>query len=252
MSVERLLPFSGSAGTVGTFGPGGRFTQRYSPQVSSYDMSLRDVLRGLPVFVDVSPSPLDAAGLPDRPLSALVAQLRAAIAAGETEPHAMTLSTVSGSGVPSSRVLLCKDVDDEALYFATSSLTRKGREIAVNPCVSVCFYWRSLGRQFRVVGKAVAQDDAISAADFAARSRGSRIAARVHQDDPPTSPEEVRALAALVDGANLDDASVPSDWTVYGLVPEEAELWQARQDRLHDRVQWTRSPEGWRRGLMWP
>ena len=213
---------------------------------------LRDVLRRLPVFADVPLSPLDAATLPGDPLQALEAELRAAVVAGEPEPHAMTLSTVSASGAPSSRVLLCKDIDHRALYFATSSRSRKGRELALNPLAAVSFYWRGSGRQFRLVGRVTAQDEGVSASDFAARSRSSRIAARVHQDDPPESVEQIRALAAAVEGSGSDDVPAPDDWVVYGLVPQEAELWHARQDRLHDRVLWTECAEGWRRSLLWP
>lgn len=213
---------------------------------------LREMLRRLPVFGDVPLRPLDPASLPCHPLQALEAELRAAIIAGEPEPHAMTLSTVSRSGVPSSRVLLCKDIDDERLYFATSSLSRKGRELSVNPHAAVNFYWRGSGRQFRVVGRATRESEVVAEADFAARGRSSRIAARVHRDEPPASAEQVLALAAAVEASTGDDAPVPKDWVVYGLVPQEAELWQARQDRLHDRVQWTRSAERWRRGLLWP
>lgn len=213
---------------------------------------LRDVLRGLPVFAGLSDEFFDPEVLPLDPLQALETELRTAVDAGEAEPHAMTLSTVSAAGTPSSRVLLCKDVDGTALYFATSSLSRKGQELASNDRAAVSFYWRGSGRQFRVVGQVVAQDEEVSAADFAGRGRGSRIAALVHRDVPPTTVEEVLDLAAATDAATPDEAPAPPDWVVYALIPEEAELWQARRDRLHHRVVWTRSVDGWQRGLLWP
>jgi pyridoxamine 5'-phosphate oxidase len=64
--------------------------------------------------------------------------------------------------------------------------------------------------------------------------------------------QEVLSLAVAADASTPDDAPAPADWVVYALIPEEAELWQARRDRLHHRVVWTRSADGWRRGLLWP
>jgi pyridoxamine 5'-phosphate oxidase len=220
--------------------------------VNTSEIPLREVLRGLPVFAGVSEKPLDPEALPLNPLKALDAELRIAIEAGEAEPHAMTLSTVSAAGTPSNRVLLCKDVDGTALHFATSSRSRKGQELAGNDRAAVNFYWRGSGRQFRVVGQVAAQDEVVSAADFAARGRGSRIAALVHRDVPPATMQEVLSLAVAADASTPDDAPAPADWVVYALIPEEAELWQARRDRLHHRVVWTRSADGWQRGLLWP
>jgi pyridoxamine 5'-phosphate oxidase len=154
--------------------------------------------------------------------------------------------------MPSSRVLLCKDIDATALYFATSRQSRKGQELEENSRAAVNFYWRGSGRQFRVRGHVVVQDETVSAADFSARSRASRVAALAHRDAPPTSIADVVALAAAVDAATPADLPTPSDWVVYGLVPEEAELWQGRQDRLHHRVSWTRSNGTWQFGLLWP
>jgi len=220
--------------------------------MSVHEAPLREVLRGLPVFSKVANCDLDPDALPLEPLQALEAELRTAAAAGEAEPHAMTLSTVASHGMPSSRVLLCKDIDATALYFATSSMSRKGQELAGNGQAAASFYWRGSGRQFRVLGQVVAQDETVSAADFTARSRGARIAALVHRDVPPTSMEDVLALGAAVDASTPDDATAPADWVVYALVPQEAELWQGRQDRLHQRVVWTRSTGGWQRGWLWP
>lgn len=84
-----------------------------------HEAALREVLRGLPVFSKVTGLDLDLDSFPLEPLQALDAELRTAAAAGEAEPHAMTLSTVASNAMPSSRVLLCKDIDASALNFAT-------------------------------------------------------------------------------------------------------------------------------------
>lgn len=65
-----------------------------------------------------------------------------AVDSGVAEPHAMTVSTVSGFAEPrpSARVLILKDVDGAGWHFAVSSVSRKGAELARNPAVALTFY----------------------------------------------------------------------------------------------------------------
>lgn len=67
-------------------------------------------MRGLPVLVCAAPE-FDPARAPDNPVELFTAWLLHAIDSGVAEPHAMTVSTASGSR-PSARVLILKDVDD--------------------------------------------------------------------------------------------------------------------------------------------
>lgn len=216
--------------------------------------SLREVLRGLRVFADLPEASLDTTGLPESPLRALETELRAAIAADEPEPHAMTLCTVGPLGKPSSRVLLCKDIDDDALYFATSVQSQKFKELEDNPQAAVNFYWRKSGRQFRLVGPTVRQDQSVATADFTARSLDSQAAASVHEKTPPMSFQQVHEAAATLRMAEVSEESLSAQWAVFAILPTEAELWQGRRDRLHQRVQWSRgTPRGtWQHGLLWP
>jgi pyridoxamine 5'-phosphate oxidase len=221
--------------------------------MNDLDPPLRDLLRRLPVLADVTDEPLDLDALGAQPLVALRVWLLEAVAAGEPEPHVMTLSTVSAAGVPSSRVLLCKDVDDDAVYFATSSLSRKGKEIAATELAAVSFYWKATGRQVRLVGTVIRQPDEVGAADFAARGRDSQLAALVHEHGRrPSSLQEVRGLRERLESRHADVVPAPADWCVYALRPHEVELWQGRRDRLHSRLLYERGRVGWTRALLWP
>jgi len=214
--------------------------------------NLRDLLRGLPVLTRAAEEPVDPEALPLQPLAAVRAWLLEAVASGEPEPHAMTLSTVSADGEPTSRVLLCKDLDDQALYFATSSLSRKASDIEATGVAAAHFYWKAQARQARVTGRVVRLPAPAAAADFAARSRDSQLAALVHADGEPASPDAVRALRDRVATRFPDRVPAPPQWGVYALRPREVELWQGRRDRLHFRISYRRSGAGWTRALLWP
>lgn len=141
--------------------------------------AIRGQLRSIPVFADLPAAEFREKDLPDNPIPMIAEWILAAHAAGQPEPHAMSLCTVGPAGVPSSRVLLVKDIDDRQLYFVTPASSRKGLEITANPHVAAHFYWPATGQQVRGVGTAAEQDRAASERDFAERNRSSRLAARL-------------------------------------------------------------------------
>jgi pyridoxamine 5'-phosphate oxidase len=103
--------------------------------------AVRELLRAMPVFSSELPA-FDAGAAPDDPVTLFADWLTLAISSKVPEPHAMALSTVNDHGKPSSRVLICKDVDATGRwYFASSSASRKGRELEANPCAALMFYW---------------------------------------------------------------------------------------------------------------
>ncbi|MDI5912386.1 MULTISPECIES: pyridoxal 5'-phosphate synthase [Streptomyces] len=216
--------------------------------------TMRDKLRSIPVFADVGGGRFQGYGLPDNPLSAIGEWILAAGAAGQPEPHSMSLCTVDASGVPSSRVLIVKDIDDDSLFFATPSDSRKGLDIAANPHVAAHFHWPVTGRQVRIAGTAADQGRTASERDFAERGRGSRLAAHLHRPGPlpdrQAALDELERLETLYPGV----VPCPATWTLYAITPTEVEFWEASTDRVHYRVMYRRDTTGtgWRHELLWP
>jgi pyridoxamine-phosphate oxidase len=93
------------------------------------------------------------------------------------EPEAMALSTASAEGIPSTRVVLLKEVDNRGFIFYTNYNSRKSREMDSNPYASLAFYWREVHRQVRVVGRVEKVPREESEAYFRSRPLGSRISA---------------------------------------------------------------------------
>ncbi len=175
-------------------------------------------------------------------------------AAGLHEPNAMVVATVSADFAPSARLVLLKGVSEEGFVFFTNTGSRKGAELAGNPRVALLFPWHPLERQVRVDGTAALLPRAEVDAYFAVRPRGSQLGAWAsHQSSVVSGREEL--LAAYDDAQRrYGDGEVPTpeEWGGYLVHPESVEFWQGRPGRMHDRLVYRRTPDGWRTERLAP
>ena len=186
------------------------------------------------------------------PLAVFHEWFEEARAAGVEAPEAMTLATADADGRPSARMLLLKSADERGFTFFTGYKSRKGRELAENPRAALVFYWRPLGRQVRVEGSVRRLSAEESDAYWATRPPRSRAAAAASRQGEPIESRD--GARGRVRGAARprDEVPRPERWGGYVLEPDAIELWQHRDDRLHERVRFTRAREGWRSELLAP
>ena len=172
------------------------------------------------------------------------------------EPTGMTLSTVSAEGRPSARVVLLKGLDAQGLVFYTNTRSRKGRDIAARPEVSLSFWWPQLESQVRLEGAAVRVADAEADAYFATRPRLSQLGAWASdQSAPLRSREELeKRFADLEKQYEGKEVPRPAHWSGYRVAPLAVEFWWNRPGRLHERELYTRaSPQApWKMTLLNP
>lgn len=218
------------------------------------DASWRDRLWALPVFIGQLPT-FDTDAAPADPTALLTEWLALALDSEVSQPHAMTIATVRGAGVPSARTLLLKDVTPEGLWFATLSSSPKGRDLAENPRAALLFYWREHGRQIRVVGDVEPGSRELARIDFVKRHPNARaIAAGGQQSEPlpPTDAEYESTVSAARARIDADPDYVPDEWQAYLVRPLEFEFWQATRERDQLRLRYRRDGDGWVRDLLWP
>ncbi len=154
---------------------------------------------------------------------------------GIMEPNAMTLSTATKDGKPSSRIVLLKAFDENGFIFYTNYHSRKGRELSENNAASLLFFWDKLERQVRIEGTIEKIEAHLSEKYFSERPYESRLSAIVSEQS-----EEVPSREYLEDRLEevkqQGEIKRPENWGGYILKAEYFEFWQGRASRLHDRI----------------
>lgn len=179
----------------------------------------------------------------------------AAVQAGVRGPEAAALATATPEGVPSVRMVLVKQYDDRGFVFYTSYDSRKGHELAANPCAALLFYWPALGRQVRIEGKVKPLTYEQTRAYVHTRPRASQLSALASPQSQPIESRGVleRRVAELAEKYEGADLPVPDGWGGFRLAPASFEFWQDRADRLHDRLRYLPAADGgWRLDRLGP
>jgi pyridoxamine 5'-phosphate oxidase len=162
------------------------------------------------------------------------------------EPHIMTLATATPDGRPSARMVLLRGISERGFTFFTNYNSRKARELEANPYAALTSFWREVERQVRIEGKVERVSDQESDRYFHTRPRGARIGAWASPQSEVITGRNDLDLWAREFETRFGDGEVPRppNWGGYRLVPESIELWQGRPNRLHDRLRYSRRPEG--------
>jgi pyridoxamine 5'-phosphate oxidase len=166
---------------------------------------------------------------------------------GISMPEAMVLTTANAKGASSTRTVLLKETNESGFVFFTNYSSRKAKEIGGNPQSSLLFYWKELERQVRIEGIIEKTSREKSEEYFSSRPRESQISAWVSEQSAKVPNREFldRKFKELENKFNGKKIPLPDYWGGYRLVPNYFEYWQARENRLHDRICYKIKDEGW-------
>jgi pyridoxamine 5'-phosphate oxidase len=196
---------------------------------------------------DYKQSTLDENEVFSQPLEQFEKWFTEALNSKIVEPNAMLLATVSKQSIPSVRAVLLKIFDERGFVFFTNYNSDKAQDIAVNPSVALEFLWLDLERQIRITGRAEKISTAESLKYFLSRSRDSRIGAWVSDQSHVINSRQALAMQIAKMKAKFAKGEIPLPdfWGGFRVVPEKIEFWQGRENRLHDRLLYTKKGSDW-------
>ena len=171
------------------------------------------------------------------------------------DPNALALGTVDNKGYPSVRMVLLKDYNDDGFVFYTNFNSDKSKAIKKDPKISMCFHWKSLLRQVRIVGLASKVSDKESDEYFNSRSYGSRIGAWASDQSSVLNIREDLFISIekyKEKFPNENKVPRPEHWSGWRLKPEEIEFWLDGENRIHERLKYIKKKNIWEKVLLSP
>ena len=171
------------------------------------------------------------------------------------DPNALSLATSDKKGIPSVRIVLLKDLQDDSFVFYTNLNSEKSKSLNENSTASMCFYWKSISRQIRVTGKVNLVSSEVADKYFSSRPYDSKIGAWAsnqsavlkNRDEIITSIENFKKKYP-----KSKEVPRPSHWSGWKLKPDTIEFWLEGKNRIHDRLKYINKKNRWQKILLSP
>ena len=171
------------------------------------------------------------------------------------DPNALSLATSDKKGIPSVRIVLLKDLQDDSFVFYTNLNSEKSKSLNENSTASMCFYWKSISRQIRVTGKVNLVSSEVADKYFSSRPYDSKIGAWAsnqsavlkNRDEIITSIENFKKKYP-----KSKEVPRPSHWSGWELKPDTIEFWLEGKNRIHERLKYIKKKNKWQKILLSP
>jgi pyridoxamine 5'-phosphate oxidase len=164
-----------------------------------------------------------------------------------SDSNAMFIATADKNGIPTIRTVLLKGIYNDGFVFFTNYKSKKSSDLQENKNVAILFFWKEVERQVRIIGKIKKITRLESDAYFHSRPRDSQIAASISEQSRPIPcrnflEDKFAAFRLCYDGLEIP---LPKDWGGYKIIPTQFEFWQGRENRLHDRILYSKRGKDW-------
>ena len=171
------------------------------------------------------------------------------------DPNALSLATSDKKGIPSVRIVLLKDLQDDSFVFYTNLNSEKSKSLNENSTASMCFYWKSISRQIRITGKVNLVSSEVADEYFSSRPYDSKIGAWAsnqstvlkNRDEIITSIENFKKKYP-----KSKEVPRPSYWSGWELKPDTIEFWLEGKNRIHERLKYIKKKNKWQKILLSP
>ena len=184
----------------------------------------------------------------DDPFKQFSEWMEEAVKSNIIDPNAMILATSNKDSIPSVRVVLLKGFDNEGFIFYTNYNSKKGKNLVENPNASALFFWKELERQIRISGRVNKISQKESEEYFHSRPRESQLAALASNQSEVIPGREFleQKFNEFKEEYHDKEIPLPPHWGGFKLFADSFEFWQGRENRLHDRISFSKDNSAWK------
>ena len=178
--------------------------------------------------------------------------------AKETEindPNAVAVATADKSNQPSVRMVLLKGLSDKGFVFYTNFNSKKGSDLKINKKASMCFHWKSIRRQVRIIGAVEKVTDKEADDYYNSRPYKNRISAWSSSQSQVLDKRETFLKKIKEFEMKYPDQKKvprPPHWSGWRLLPNEIEFWLDGEGRIHERLNYKKFKDKWIKEILYP
>ena len=171
------------------------------------------------------------------------------------DPNALSVATSNKDGIPSVRMVLLKGLSEKGFVFYTNFNSKKGKDLKNNPYASMCFHWKSLRRQVRIIGTVEKVTDREADDYYNTRPYKNKIGAWASSqsqvlDKRETFIKKIKEFEKKYPEQNI--VPRPPHWSGWRLVPNEIEFWLDGEGRIHERLNYIKENDKWKKEILYP
>ena len=177
--------------------------------------------------------------------------------AKETEindPNAVAVATVDKTNQPSVRMVLLKGLSDKGFVFFTNLNSKKGNDLKINKKSSMCFHWKSIRRQVRIIGNVEKVTDKEADDYYNSRPYKNKIGAWASAQSEILNERDdfLKKIENYEKKYPSNNVPRPSHWSGWRLMPSEIEFWLDGEGRIHERLNYKKENGSWKKELLYP
>ena len=191
----------------------------------------------------------------DNPIDLFKKWFKKAEEAEINDPNAVALATADKKNQPSVRMVLLKGLSDRGFVFYTNLNSKKSSDLKINQQASMCFHWKSLRRQVRVIGKVEQVTNKEADNYFNSRPYKNRVSAWASSQSEKLESRDVFLIKIKEFEKKFPDQNKvprPAHWSGWRILPQEIEFWLDAEGRIHERLNYTNNNGEWEKEILYP
>ena len=171
------------------------------------------------------------------------------------DPNAVAVATSDKGNQPNVRMVLLKGLSDKGFVFYTNFNSKKGEELKNNSKASMCFHWKSLRRQVRILGNVEEVSSKEADEYYSSRPYKNKIGAWASSQSEVLDKRETFLKKISEFEKKYNEKSMiprPQHWSGWRVIPREIEFWLDGEGRIHERLIYIKENEKWIKKLLYP